>query len=112
MFHVKYAVLEKIRPLIEQARDIEKTLHQKKQGEKTANWMLSTAKNAEIDLDEEMQLEISGKLGDKAMNRDDLQEAKRLEEFKHDDSLFRKRESKAKQKEMSLKLSYDKEIKA
>ncbi len=112
MYHVKYAVLEKIRPLIEQARDIEKALHQKKQGEKSANWMLTAAKSAEIDLDEEVQLEISGKLGAKALGRDELKEAKRLEEFKHDDSLFRKRESKAKQKEQSLKLQYDKEIQA
>ena len=114
MYQVKYTLLDKIRPLIDQAKDLEKEIHRSKQDQKAANWMVTAAKNAGLDLDEETQYELSGKLGSKGMdkNSDMLAEARRLEEFKHDDTLFRKRETKAKQKELALKQKYDREVQA
>ena len=41
MFEVKYTVLDKIKPLIDQAKELEKSLHKTKQDEKSANWLLS-----------------------------------------------------------------------
>lgn len=40
MYQVKYTMLEKMRPLITQAKELEKTVHQKKEREKQANWMV------------------------------------------------------------------------
>jgi hypothetical protein len=58
-----------------------------------------------------MQHEIAAKLGIKAKKRlgEDLKEA-RVTDFEYDNGISRKRESKAEQKELSLKKKYDLEI--
>ena len=43
MFEINYGSLDKLRPLIEQAKDMEKSIHQKKQDEKAANWIVQNA---------------------------------------------------------------------
>jgi len=69
MFEVKYNVLDKIRPLIDQAKVIEKTIHKKESNQKSANWTLTMAKEAELELDEDMQFEIHEQLGSKAAKK-------------------------------------------
>ena len=69
MFEVKYAILEKIRPLIDQAKDLEKTMHRTKQDEKAAGWMIQQAKEADLGIDEEVQLDLSSKLSKRAQER-------------------------------------------
>lgn len=54
MFQVKYSALDKIRPLITQAKELEKSIHQRKQSEKSANWMVKSAQEADLPLDEEL----------------------------------------------------------
>ena len=57
-YEVKYSILEKVRPLIDQTKDLEKSMHKTKQDEKTANWMLSAAKECDLDLDDDVKYEI------------------------------------------------------
>jgi ATP-dependent RNA helicase DDX24/MAK5 len=40
MFDVKYTILDKIRPLIDQAKELEKSVHRTRQDEKSADWMI------------------------------------------------------------------------
>jgi hypothetical protein len=40
-------------------------VHKRSQNEKEANWMLKTAEEAGIELEEDLQYEISEQLGDK-----------------------------------------------
>lgn len=58
LFPVKYSVLDKVRPLIEQTKDLEKKMHKTRQDEKAANWMLTAAKDADLALDDEAKYEI------------------------------------------------------
>jgi hypothetical protein len=109
LFEVKFHLLDKIRPLIDQAKEIEKTVHRKEADEKAANWMLKAAQDAELELDEDMQIEIAEKLGSKAAKGDKsaLLKGSRLKEFAYDDSIHRRRDNKAVQKEKALKAKYD-----
>jgi ATP-dependent RNA helicase DDX24/MAK5 len=110
LFDVKYSVLEKIRPLIDQAKDIEKNVHRSRQDEKAANWMIGVAKEAELELDEGLQHELRGKLSKKLReaNKDIFTD----ERFKDGQETERKRETKQRQKELALKEKYDREIQA
>lgn len=95
MYSIKYAVLEKLKPLISQAKDLEKTVHQKKQKEKSANWMMTQAKDAELELDEELQYEIQEQLGGKKkLASSEMLKDSRLAEFTYDKTIHRKRENK------------------
>ena len=62
-------MLEKIKPLIDQAKVIEKSVHRSSQDEKSANWMVQAANDADLTLDDAMQHEIAAKLGIKAKKR-------------------------------------------
>ena len=53
-----------------------------------------------------MQYELAQQLGKKAASRAGLTDS-RIDEFKHDNSVHRKRDSKAVQKEKALKQKYD-----
>ena len=66
MYPLKYSILDKMRPLIEQAKELEKQMHVKSKDQKSANWMLKTAQDAELELDEDLQYELHEKLGVKA----------------------------------------------
>ena len=57
-YEVKYNVLDKIRPLIDQAKVIEKQIHKKEANAKEANWTLTMAKDADLLLDEDLQFEV------------------------------------------------------
>ena len=54
LYDIKYTVLERMRPLIDQAKEIEKSMHRSKQEEKSANATLNMAKDGDLNLDEEM----------------------------------------------------------
>jgi hypothetical protein len=62
--------------MILQARDLEKNIHRKRQDEKSANWLITNAKEADLDIDEELQYELHEKLGKKAKNVDILKNSK------------------------------------
>lgn len=72
MYQVQYSLLEKIRPLIDQAKELEKQIHRKQQGEKSANWVLKAAEDAELELDEDLQYEVHDQLGQKAKQKKQL----------------------------------------
>lgn len=61
--------MDKIRPLIDQAKVIEKTIHKKEANQKSANWTLTMAKEADLELDEDLQFEVHEQLGNKAAKR-------------------------------------------
>mmetsp|Transcript_17520 Transcript_17520/g.29533 ORF Transcript_17520/g.29533 Transcript_17520/m.29533 type:complete len:147 (+) Transcript_17520:1769-2209(+) len=108
MFQVKYAVLEKIKPLIDQAKDLEKSIHRNKQDEKAANWMIQASKDAELDLEEGLQYELKEKLGKKAeKNMDVLGDVRKVSS---EEQSYKKRENKLRQKEQSLKQKYEREM--
>ena len=95
MFNINYTLLEKIRPLIDQAKELEKSMHRKTQEEKSANQVLQWAQDADLELDEDLQYEVHGQLGAKAAKRSELMSmSARMDGFKHDDSIQRKRETK------------------
>jgi len=56
---VKYGVLDKIKPLIDQAKKLEKTIHKKQSNAKEANWTLGLARDAELPMDEDMQHDLA-----------------------------------------------------
>lgn len=60
------------------------------------------AKEADLGIDEDMQFELAQQLGKKAASREGLEDS-RVDEFKLDQSIQRKRDSKAVQKEKALK---------
>ena len=62
---MKYGVLDKIKPLIHQAKKLEKTIHKKQSNEKEANWTLGLAREGELPLDEDMQHDLAEQLGHK-----------------------------------------------
>ena len=63
MLDVKYAKLELTRPAVNAAIDSEKTFHREHADQKAASWVLKTAKEADLTLDDDLQYEISDKLG-------------------------------------------------
>jgi hypothetical protein len=54
MFEVKYSILDKIKPLIDAAKEAEKTVHRSARDEKAADWMVRAANEAELPLDDEL----------------------------------------------------------
>ena len=63
MLDVKYAKLELMRPAVNAAIDSEKTFHREHADQKAASWVLKTAKEADLTLDDDLQYEIQEKLG-------------------------------------------------
>jgi superfamily II DNA/RNA helicase len=114
MYQVKYAVLEKVRPLITQAKELEKGIHQRKQSEKSANWMVKSAQEADLELDDELQYELQEQLGAKAAKvaGGSKQTKSLFDQFKNDGSVHRKRESKQVMRQAELKKKYDREMQA
>ena len=112
MYQVKYGVLDKLRPLITQAKDLEKGIHRSKQNEKSATWMMQTAQDADLELDEDLQYELREKLGAKAAKVEggSLATGKLFDAFKDDGTIHRKRASKQDQRQNELKQKYDREI--
>jgi len=69
-------------------------MHRTNQDEKSANWMLQAAREADLDLDDEAKYEIQEHLGLKASKNADILDDKRIQDFKYDPTISRKRESK------------------
>ena len=111
MFDINYGSLDKLRPLIEQAKEMEKSIHQKKQDEKAANWIVQNAINGELPLDEDMKYELYQKLGKKSKDHnDEILSTRELDKFKYDNTIHRKRDNKQQQKANELKKKYEKEV--
>lgn len=109
MFDIKFSILDKIRPLIDQAKELEKSLHRSRTQEKDADQTIQMANDADLGIDEDMQYELAEQLGKKAASRAGLEDS-RIDDFKYDSSHHKKRDSKAVQKEKALKQKYDQEI--
>ena len=58
MLDVKYAQLELMRSVVDAAKEIEKDSHRKQADEKSANWLLKKAKEADLDLDDDLKHEV------------------------------------------------------
>lgn len=63
MYSVSYTQIAKLEPLIESAKKFEAVLHQKSRDIKSANWLLNMAKDADLDLDDELRQELLDKTG-------------------------------------------------
>ena len=65
MLDVKYGQLELMRKVVKAAKELEKDTHRKQADEKTANWVLKQARDADLTLDEDLKHEIQEKLSGK-----------------------------------------------
>lgn len=75
MLDVKFSMLEMLRPLVKASQDLEKDTHREKSDDKQASWLLKSAKEADLDLDDDLRWEINKKLSGKkraAAERGDL----------------------------------------
>jgi hypothetical protein len=63
MYNVSYTQIDKLEPLIESAKKFEAALHQKSRDIKSANWLLNMAKDADLELDDELRQELIDKTG-------------------------------------------------
>ena len=102
-----------MRPILEQAVKLEKQVHSKIQDQKSANWLLKTAKDADLEPDEEILYEINEKLGTKV----DLKSMKfsnlknfDLSKFQEATNSAERGPSKQQKRDQALKSNYDKEI--
>ena len=59
MLDVKFSMLEMLRPLVRASQDLEKSTYREKVDDKSATWVLKQAKDAELDLDDDLKLEIN-----------------------------------------------------
>jgi ATP-dependent RNA helicase DDX24/MAK5 len=99
---VKYSTLEIMRPLVQGAQELEKTNHRQKADEQAANWLLKTAKSADLDLDDDLKIEVQQKLHGKKRQReqsteDDDYELEKIM-FSNPDGEERKERNKEKQR--------------
>jgi superfamily II DNA/RNA helicase len=117
MLDIKYSNLELMGPLVRAAQQIEKTSHREKADEKAAKWIMQTAKNADLELDDDLKMEVNNKLaGKKRTNRErenPEDEAALLEKqlFPQYDDAQNKDREKNKQREQAQKMKYDLERK-
>ena len=114
MLDVKYSHLEMLKPVIKTATDLEKTHHRRQADEKAASWLLKTAKDAELVMDDDLKHEVQGKLsGSKRLHKskegEDPDENIEKPLFKTFDDVKIRERNRAKQREIGLKSSYDKE---
>lgn len=73
---MKYTQLEMLRKVVRTAQELEKDSHREKTGDKEASWLLKYAKEADMQLDDDLKLEINNKLSGKkrlAVERGDLE---------------------------------------
>ena len=113
MFEVKYSILDKMRPLIDQAKELEKQMHSKARDEKAASGLIKMAQEADVELDEDLQYELHEKLGSKAQKLTEeggMLKSSKLLAFKEDQTLQRRRENRVEQRRNELKKKYDREI--
>jgi len=116
MLDVKYQHLEMLKSVVKSATDLEKQDHRKHADEKAASWLLKQAKEAEIDLDDDLRHEVQAKLAGSKRTRkasdQDFDEPIDQPLFKvFDDQKFKER-NRAVQREQALKEGYEKTRKA
>lgn len=88
-------------------------MHSKARDEKAASWLIKSAQDADVELDEDMQYELHEKLGSKAQKLTEeggLLRSSKLLAFKDDQTLHRSRENRQEQRKLELKKKYDQEI--
>lgn len=97
--------------MIVSAQELEKVSHQEKKDDKTATWLLQQAKDADLDMDDDLKEEVSKKLsGKKRLNaeRDTYFDDVVDEHAKKGEAPARDRNREA-QRKIALKASYQKE---
>jgi superfamily II DNA/RNA helicase len=62
MYAVNYTDLKRLEPLIEAAKKFESASHREVRQQKSENWILKTAKDADLDLDDDLRKKIEGGL--------------------------------------------------
>lgn len=113
MLDVKYGQLEVLRQVVKTAQELEKSDHRKLADEKAASWVLKTAKDAELVLDEDLKHEVQTKLAGKKRKRGEADLPEELDEneqplFRVPDDSRHKDRDRGKQREQALKQKYDK----
>jgi len=63
LYPLSYVQLSKLEPLIDTAKKFEAALHKTDKEKKSANWLLKAAKDADLALDENLELQIKETLG-------------------------------------------------
>lgn len=63
LYPLSYVQLSKLEPLIDTAKKFEAALHKTDKEKKSANWLLKAAKEADLALDENLELQIKETLG-------------------------------------------------
>lgn len=108
MLDVKYTMLDMLRPLVKSSQDLEKDTFKERTNDKEATWILKAAKDADLDLDDDLKLEVKNKLSGKkrkAAERGDLD----FDEFVSKGEAAPKQRNKEEQRKRELKKSYEKD---
>ena len=58
MLEVKYSKLELMRPVVNAAIETERTTHREQADQKAASWILKTAKEADLEMDDDLKHEV------------------------------------------------------
>ena len=96
-------MLEILRKVVKTAQELEKVSFKEKTDDKTASWVLKTAQDADLLMDEDLKLEVNQKLSSKkrkAAERGDLD----FDEFIQKGEKAPKNRDKEEQRKRALKL--------
>ena len=100
-----------MKPLVQGAQEVEKATHRQKADEHAAMWLVKTAKQADLDLDDDLKIEVTQKLSGKKRGRKEMEEDEfeQLEKamFKNPDGDDIKERNKERQRQESLKKQYE-----
>lgn len=109
MLPVSYVQLSKLEPLVEAAKKFESALHQKTKEEKSTNWMLKMAKQADIDLGDNFEAKKAKKQKPEVKAPIDIfdSDLNRLHRAMDDENKGAKHKTKALSKVQQLKKKYD-----
>lgn len=69
MMEIRYSNLENMRPMVMAAQELEKQSHRTSADQKAASWLLDLAKNADLDIDDDLKTEVTSKLLGKRAER-------------------------------------------
>ena len=114
MLDVKYAHLELMKPVVNTAVELEKKAHREGADEKAANWLLKTAREADLALDEDLKAEVQEKLAGKKRQRSQQEDSDGGDDidkpmFKQFDDGGERKRLKTEQRAQALKQHYEKE---
>lgn len=108
MLDVKFSQLEILKKVVKTAQEIEKTSFKEKTNDKTASWLLKTAQEADLQMDDDLKLEVNQKLSGKkrlAAERGDLD----FDEFIKKGEKAPLVRNKEEQRKKALKIQYQQE---